>query len=388
MDNNMFSDIVVKKDILKLNPNDYFSQYLNDLINYNCDYYMIWGERSNGKTFALLKYCMEKYIETGKKFAYVRRWGDDLRGKNGRNLFLEFSKLGMIEKITNGKWTDVYYYSKEWYFCKYSTTKTGGEKRILDSSPFAYAYAINEDEHQKGSTISDINTIIFDEFLARRTYLNNEFISFMNVISTIIRRRDNVKVFMLGNTISMYCPYFDEMGINNIRKMEPGEVNIYDYGENDLKLLTFYVPPSSTDKYKKKSDKYFAFNNPKLNMIKSGAWEIGIYPHISWKIKDSNIIFRCFCKFYDDILELDFCCHDNKDYCFCHKKTTPIKNENSDIVCITDADPRPNWRTGFGHDKIGKFIKSYFNNNKVFYENNTIGEIMANFISETNNKKS
>ena len=36
---------------------------------------------------------------------------------------------------------------------------------------------------------------------------------FMNVLSTIIRDRENIKIFMLGNTVNKYCPYFDEMGL-------------------------------------------------------------------------------------------------------------------------------------------------------------------------------
>ena len=32
-------------------------------------------------------------------------------------------------------------------------------------------------------------------------------------------------------------------------------------------------------------DVYFAFNNPKLQMITSGAWEMAIYPHNKVKYK-------------------------------------------------------------------------------------------------------
>ena len=37
-------------------------------------YYLIIGERSNGKTYSILNYCLERYILYGEEFAYIRRF--------------------------------------------------------------------------------------------------------------------------------------------------------------------------------------------------------------------------------------------------------------------------------------------------------------------------
>ena len=58
--------------------------------------------------------------------------------------------------------------------------------------------------------------ILFDEFITRSMYLPDEFVIFTNVLSTIIRDRNNVKIFMCGNTVNKYCPYYKEMGLNNV----------------------------------------------------------------------------------------------------------------------------------------------------------------------------
>lgn len=53
---------------------------------------------------------------------------------------------------------------------------------------------------------------MFDEFLLARSsyhYLPNEIIQFAELLETIIRLRPNIKVFMLGNAISISNPYFD-----------------------------------------------------------------------------------------------------------------------------------------------------------------------------------
>ena len=50
----------------------------------NAKYYMIYGERSNGKTYSALDYALERYAKHGEQFAYLRRWGEDIRPKNSQ----------------------------------------------------------------------------------------------------------------------------------------------------------------------------------------------------------------------------------------------------------------------------------------------------------------
>ena len=60
---------------------------LKAILSKNADYNVIFGERSNGKTYAALKYGLENYIKTGKQMAYIRRWREDLRGKRAESPF-------------------------------------------------------------------------------------------------------------------------------------------------------------------------------------------------------------------------------------------------------------------------------------------------------------
>ena len=50
-------------------------------------YFMIYGERSNGKTYSALRYALERYAKNNEQFAYLRRYGEDIRPKNLSNLF-------------------------------------------------------------------------------------------------------------------------------------------------------------------------------------------------------------------------------------------------------------------------------------------------------------
>src|SRR5699024_9841529 len=137
----------------------------------------------------------------------------------------------------------------------------------------------------------DIKTIIFDEFLTNNVYLKDEFILFMNTVSTIVRRRDNVKIYMLGNTVSRHSPHFSEMGLTHILEMEQGTIDLYHFGESELSVAVEYC---STSKSERKSNKYFAFNNPKLRMITGGSWELDLYKKLPIKYENSDVILKFF----------------------------------------------------------------------------------------------
>ena len=132
----------------------------------------------------------------------------------------------------------------------------------------AYTFALSEMEHDKSTSYPEITTIVFDEFITRRYYLPDEFVLFLNVLSTIIRQRQNVKIFMLGNTVNKYCPYFKEMGLKHISNMEQGTIDVYKLGEGQLTIAVEYC--SSTAKTKD-SNKYFCFDNSEAVQMIIGA---------------------------------------------------------------------------------------------------------------------
>ena len=188
---------------------------LKNILSKNAVYNIIFGERSNGKTFSVLEYGIEQYYNTGKQLAIVRRWQDDFTGKRGLTMFDGIVSSGAVSRITEGAWTGVYYYGSRWYLCRYDDKNS----RICDESPFAYGFSLTAMEHDKSTSYPGITTIMFDEFLTRSSYLPDEFVLLMNVISTIVRDRTDVKIFMLGNTVNKYCPYFTEMGLRHIKQM-------------------------------------------------------------------------------------------------------------------------------------------------------------------------
>ena len=60
---------------------------LKNILARNAIYNVIIGERSNGKTFAVLQYALERYVKTGEQLAILRRWVEDFTGKRGSVMF-------------------------------------------------------------------------------------------------------------------------------------------------------------------------------------------------------------------------------------------------------------------------------------------------------------
>ena len=365
---------------------------MKKLLGTGARYCIAFGERSNGKTYQAQEYGVTNYWNTGGQIAVIRREQEDFKGKRAGayfdNLVCNGEGVNRIKEITKGKYDSVNYYAGKWFLAFYDE-ELG--KFINAPEPFAFAFALSNMEHEKGNSYPKVTTVIFDEFMTRegrgsRGYLADEFVLFMNTLSTIIRQRDNVKIIMCANTVSRYCPYFEEMGLKHVRQMKRGTIDIYNYGESGLKVAVEYCDRATTFKA---SDVYFAFDNPKMQMITGqgeNIWELDIYPHLKTKYENKDIQFSYFIVFHESILQADIVIKDNESFTFIHKKTTPIKKENQDIVFTTEADQRNNYMGKLTKplSKAGKKILYFYAANKVFYSTNEIGEIMNHYLQWCN----
>lgn len=341
----------------------------------NAYYYVIFGGRSTGKSYASYKRAIETYSKTGKQSAIIRRWNEDFTGKRGAQMFDALVSNGEVEKATGGKWTGIYYWSSRWFFCRYDEDG----KRITDERPFCYGFSISSMEHDKSTSFPDVVNIIFDEFVTRGAYLPDEFVLYMNCLSSIVRNRTDVKIFMLGNTVNKYCPYFKEMGLTHARDMKPGTIDIYNYGDSGLQVAVEFT---GTNKGGKASDRYFAFDNPRLSMITGEVWEIDIYPHCPVKYLPKEILFTYFIEFADNLLQCEIVLHDNSYFTFIHPKTTELKFPDKDLIYSTKFDPRPNYRRKITKptSDIEKKIAYFYTTDKIFYSDNETGEVVRNYL--------
>lgn len=231
---------------------------LKDIFSKHADINMIISGRSNGKTFASLKYVLEQYKKNGKKFVYIRRWVDDIKLSKANKLFLPLKDV--VRDLFGEGW-EIIYYSNEYFLVDPDEKKHS----------IGYIAAISDSHHLKSVSFVDIGTIIFDEFIqmAGEKPLPDELSRWENLLSTIIRFRTDIKILMLANTVSKFAIYFSyyHVPINNLKIGDIYEI-AFDTDAGPLKVACEYAEVSR--KISEKTSKYILNSN----MITTGDWEI------------------------------------------------------------------------------------------------------------------
>ena len=351
-------------------------------------YRMIIGQRSNGKTYKCCRHIVEDYLKEGKRGAYVRRYEETLTPKNLGALFDPHNDF--IKELSDGRYNCAVYRSKE-YHLVYMDMSTG---EIIERDPVAFCVtdAINTAENTKGMDRGPLHTIVFDEFVTRVGYLNNEFVQFMNLLSSLIRDRDDAVIYMLANTVNKYCPYFKEMGLKNIESLPKGEIALYTYGDSRLTVAVEVCDEVLATK--KVASKYFAFGNPQLQMITKGEWEFQIYPRAPYKIYAEDIVLVFYIRFAENML----CCeivhptvkaHCNDVFIFIHPQTKDVEVTDSMVMYVQDfSSCRMHVR--FLKDQpteAHKLICGLVQRKSVCFSDNDTGEIFRNWLMETQGVK-
>lgn len=346
-------------------------------------YNMVIGTRSNGKTFDWCHDITDHYLEKGTPSAYIRRLDTMLDPGNLMDLF--DPQLDFIQEKSGGKWNSVLYRSHAFYLCRYEETKTGGRAKVAqDPKPFCRTYAINTVETTKGADRGKVYSVCFDEFITRTFYLTNEFIMFQNLLSSIIRNRPGVTIWMIANTINKSCPYFREMGISHIREMKPGQIDVYQLGRTDKKIAVEYCEYTGAPAA---VAEYFAFDNPELKMITSGSWEIASYRHPPKGLGKCRIVLSFWIEFEMQTLQCDVHMHDGFPIISVHPCSgiKPEERRNKIIYTesVKDGNPLHQMSLRARQTRAQELIASLIAQRKTFFADNETGEIFANWALQT-----
>lgn len=205
----------------------YYS-YKNGILQHDFDYNFIVGGRSNGKTTGYQsEIALPNYLNNKEQFVKIVRTNDDTVPL----LNEDWIDVNVKNKLKDKGLTYVYY-RKTFYIGTIKDYEDYGLKKFVQEKADVWGYVIplSQQARYKSSDRSKVSTIVFDEFAIAEEYmyLPNEVEQLMSLISTIIRSRDNVKVFFIGNALSLKNPYFDYFGID-ASKLKSG--NIYSFAQ-------------------------------------------------------------------------------------------------------------------------------------------------------------
>lgn len=250
---------------------------LEPILEHNVQYYMIFGERSNGKSFAVDKYVVDKFFNEGRQFAFVKRFEEDIKEKYMRKVFSE----KMVEYIKEQYNHEIKFYRGQWlvYEC-------GLEGKLAECKVFGTTFSIAGVNRTKATSYDEIDTILLEEFMSIDcTYLPDELNLFLNLVSTIARYRHTLKIFMLANTISKFSPYSGALGIK-LHRLKKGEIITREYKDKKGFVTRFAIERTeNVNVYDNTANKekivYYNFGNAGIgSMITSGDFEVHKYPRV------------------------------------------------------------------------------------------------------------
>lgn len=269
---------------------------LDDILKKKALYNFIIGERSNGKTTAVLRHIVRDYYETGRRGAIVRQMDEDIKGHKGASLFAGMIDGGMIDELTDGEYQGVKFYKRAYHLGKQDEAGNWS----YEKEPFAFIFAISQSVHYKSNSYPNVGTVMFDEFMRQdHMYLVDEPFLFINLLSTIVRERDDATVFLIANTVSWNSPYFKAFGLKNISQMKQGEIGVVKrekemaYGTIEASIAVEYCE-STVNHGGKKSDRYLAaIVDQRYNMITDGSFAVASYPPCPHHFTSENVRLTC-----------------------------------------------------------------------------------------------
>lgn len=229
----------------------------------NADFYLIIGQRGNGKTVGVLSYFLQKYKDTKKRFCYIRRWDEDIKPYRAELLFTGY--LGSLIEQLFGAGYHVTYWRHKYYLCNADNEKI---------DVIGYALSLSSVAHTKSVSYERVGYILYDEFIqmASERQLPDELSKFDNTLSTIIRGENkDVKIYLCANTVSKFSPYFVRFGIE-INKVNQGDIITREFpiDEDDKTVLRVAFEYCAFNKEVSKTINKYTDSD----MIKKGLWEI------------------------------------------------------------------------------------------------------------------
>lgn len=245
------------------------------LAELDAPYKCILGARDNGKSYWVKNYIMKKaYEEPDGMFVLVRRWTDEVKPVKVERFFTDCK----IEKITKGRFNAVQCYRGELFLVKKIGDTYAEEKMMVGC-----VVPLVMEEKYKGQPFDGYKYIIFEEFITKKYYLPDETTYLESLISSVAREKENIQIWLIGNTYRRNSPYFYAWGLEGILRQQIGTIAMY-----ELDGVKFAV--DKTDKVSTQQSKLF-WGKQKKNIIE-GEWESRLMPHLEGERKDYQLIYE------------------------------------------------------------------------------------------------
>lgn len=336
----MLKQILVLNFEAYWNPNRYYSY--KDLFTF-----LILGGRGTGKTTGLAWKVGTNFNKRKEQFVLIRRYKAET--KKARDFF---SKVWTDYEVEGGDGTYMLY-----------TKDIKGKKELV-----GYFLTLSKQaDYKSGINFDKVTTIIYDEAIIRRKsskrYLSDEMTDFFELISSITRTRTNYKIFILGNNLDLFNPYFEYFSIplfkSNYISKERGLYCEYIPTKEELKKLE-----AKTPLYRLTHDtKYGEYHYDNKLLRKSE----GV---VEEKSKNAMLL----CRFCINKNTLNIYLSNNRLYVEFREKEI---NDNYSFLIYKDGKPNYYHVKQYRQAGIARLISRLYYNNEVSYSSERAIDYMA-----------
>lgn len=166
------------------------------LLSYNADINLVIGPRSIGKTYKEKILALKDFFKNKSQFIFLRQ--TDTQLDLTKSKFLNDLKAN---QEFNGRADNLFIKGDTVYY-------RNNEEEIEEVGYFS---SLNVVSNQRGfTTTNKLKWYFLDEFISEtNTYLKNEIMKFVSSVSTFFRLRNNGKVILSANALSMDNPYLN-----------------------------------------------------------------------------------------------------------------------------------------------------------------------------------
>lgn len=214
--------------------------YLNwrTIEGYNVPLQIVIGERGMGKTFYPVFKHIKEFLRTEKRFIYLVDTDDAVKMISSNHGEKFFARI--LEYMINNPTKSNQYYHKLMTQSEITTddiaNKIIGGTIIINNKTAGYILSIDNFHKTKRNNFTNISAIIVDEFIPEKTdirTLQNPY-KLNNIIQSI-SRTDNVKIYMLGNSVNVDDPIVVRFGLHTLKTGEIRRINVTnEYGTFNL----------------------------------------------------------------------------------------------------------------------------------------------------------
>lgn len=331
---------------------------LSKIKTINATYNLIYGEKSNGKSYAVKYDCLKRFCENGEEMVLVRRYDAEI--KRAR-LDMYWSDMP-IDIISGGTYNEIYSYGGQLYVALNRDGKRQSVKR------FGYSMAINLAQSYSGLEYPKVTTILLEEFISLDgSYLSNELFLFNHIVSTVARRR-TICVYMLANSISRISPYWREYGVDEvIKNQEQGTICIIDREtlQGDTQRVAVEYCANTTGRS-------LMFTGQRASMINEGKWLTTEQPKLPYPRNEWECLYNFVVEYKRDKFFVEYLIRDNEFCLYVTPKTTPIKAGTRLITDKSSCNPL----ASYGLKPLApkeRLVFDLLSNGKVFFCDNQTG---------------